>query len=267
MTKYTGLWQRRSIQIADSAPYEDTLVYWLQADRYFADIRIPFSQPALTQPLLSLDRERLLSFAQFSAFAGTIDSSPTWIRWHRQIDFQPDPQSVDQGEVEFVGADLIERGESMADGKAEPYTEVWVPQLEPTDNHNRLVLELVGAVNLTTQTRSYPKGLWVRVGRHAIRLCDPRGYAPDFTAPNPAALSADALCHLMQFQADYSQLTGDGWQIERSIDPNRVGRPSAASAQWRGDCWVETAQLASGEQVEYSWAVRETAGSLPIGLG
>jgi len=263
MSNYIGLWQRRSIQIVDGIPHEDTVVYWLQAETYFADIRIPFNQPQPNQPLLNLNRESLLSLAQFSAFAGTIASTETWIRWHRLIDFRPDPASIDQGEVEFVGADLIEHGESEFDGVVKPYTEVWVPQIEQMQD--RLVLELVEAVNLQTQTKSYPKGLWVAVGNHAIRLLDNRGYAADFTAPEPSSLSDAELQQLMQFQADYRQFAGEqGWKIQLASDPNQLGK-EAHPAEWRANQFVETEQLVSGEQIEYYWQVRETAGNPDYG--
>ncbi|NJR57179.1 MAG: hypothetical protein HC768_23245 [Acaryochloris sp. CRU_2_0] len=134
---YIGLWKRASIQLGDTDPYEDAIVFWLQAETYFADIRIPLSQPALAhqQSLLSLDTPELLKFAEFQAFAGTIDATKSWIRWNRSIDFRPDPSRVDQGSVHFEGNNLIEMGEFEFEDEIQQYLEVWVPQ--SNDNSDR----------------------------------------------------------------------------------------------------------------------------------
>jgi Protein HRI1 len=265
MEQYIGFWKRASIQVGDNAPSENATVYWLQAETYFADIRIPFSQPLLSQPLLSLNRNSLLPFAEINAFAGTIACTETWIRWHRMVDFKPS-SNIDQGKVHFVGTDLIEQGESNVDGKVEAYTEVWQPQM--IEHGDRLVLELVKAINLTTQVVTYPKGLWVTVGNHAIRICDNRGYTDDFIAPEPAQLSEVGLKHLMQFQADYSEYGGVGdrpekrWETMLSSDPSRMGRPLAPPTQAQDGALVEIQSQASGETVEYHWEIREAAGNL-----
>ncbi len=267
MEQYIGLWKRASIQLGDRAPSENATVYWLQAETYFADIRIPFDQPRLSQPLLSLDRDSLLPFAQINAFAGAIDCTETWIRWNRMVDFKPS-SDIDQGKVYFAGTDLIEQGESNINDKVEAYTEVWQPQ--PTEQGDRLVLELVRAINLTTQVTSYPKGLWITVGSHTIRICDNRGYTDDFIAPEPSKLSEAELKHLMQFQAEYSQHKHEkdhskgSWETMLSSDPSRIGRRFNFPTQVREDVLVETQEQASGEIVEYYWKIREAAGNLSM---
>jgi Protein HRI1 len=267
MEQYIGLWKRASIQVGEGAPFENATVYWLQAETYFADIRIPFNQPLLSQPLLSLDRDSLLHFAQINAFAGAIACTETWVRWNRMVDFKPS-SDIDQGKVHFAGTDLIEQGESTVDGKIEAYTEIWQPQ--PTEQGDRLVLELVRAISLTTQIVTYPKGLWVTVGSHAIRICDNRGYANNFIAPEPSELSEAELKHLMQFQADYSQYKREkgssegSWETMLSSDPSRMGRQLAPPTQARDGVLVETQKQDSGETVEYYWEIREAAGNLPM---
>ena len=265
MEQYIGLWKRASIQVGENAPSENATVYWLQAETYFADIRIPFSQPLLSQPLLSLNRDSLLPFAEMSAFAGAIACTETWIRWNRMIDFKPS-SDIDQGQVHFAGTDLIERGEFTVDEKVEAYTEIWQPQL--TDSSDRLVLELVKAMNLTTQVITYPKGLWVTVGSHAIRICDNRGYTDDFISPDPSELSEAELKHLMAFQADYSQCkrdrSQDRWETMVSSDPSRIGSQLAPPTQGRGGVLVETQEQDSGETIEYHWEIREATGNFPM---
>jgi hypothetical protein len=265
--KYIGLWKRESIQLADAVPYEDSIVFWLQAEKYFADIRIPLNQPCLPPQtsLLDLDPDKLLKFSQFNAFAGTIDATESWIRWNRMIDFKPDPSRIDQGSVHFEGQNLIEIGEFELEDEIQQYLEVWVPQ----SNHSsdRLVLELAQELNATTQTVTHPKALWVTVGEHFIRIYDDRFYSPDFVTPSD--VSGAALKQLMQFQADYGKRYGDNaWQIVLSNDPSRVGTPLQAKAnyqtQWLDDILIESWTASTGETLEHHWNVRESTGALEL---
>ncbi|HEY9643336.1 MAG TPA: hypothetical protein V6C57_22800 [Coleofasciculaceae cyanobacterium] len=263
--KYIGLWKRASIQLADADPYEDSIVFWLQAEKYFADIRIPMNQPCLPpqKSLLDLDPAELPKFAQFTAFAGTIDATESWIRWNRTIDFKPDPRRIDQGSVHFEDGNLIEIGEFEVEDEIQQYLEVWVPQ--SPDSSDRLVLELAQELNATTQTITHPKALWVMVGEHFIRLYDARFYPPDFVTPSD--LSGADLQQLMHFQADYGQRHGEKpWQIVLSNDPSRIGTTLQSKAnyhaQWLDDILIESWTDRSGETLEHHWHVRESTGDL-----
>jgi hypothetical protein len=44
---YTGLWKRESIAFDDGEPQETATVFWLQGEKYFADLRIPLDQPEI----------------------------------------------------------------------------------------------------------------------------------------------------------------------------------------------------------------------------
>jgi len=266
---YTGLWKRSSIQLGDAPPYEDATVFWLQAEKYFADIRIPLTQPSLSPPLSLriLDTPELLQFAQFTAFAGVIDIAESWIRWNRTIDFSPDPNRVDQGNVFFAGKNLIESGEFDFGGGIQQYSEVWVPQT--TDTSDRLVLELVQEINTDAHIVTYPKALLVAVGEHFIRIYDARFYPLDFVAPAPAELSGSDLQRFMRFQVDYGKCKGETpWQIALSNDPSRKGTALQArteyQAHWQGDIWVETWKTHTGETLEHHWQRREFAGNLLV---
>ncbi|MBW4661998.1 MAG: hypothetical protein KME15_25335 [Drouetiella hepatica Uher 2000/2452] len=259
---YIGLWKRESIQWADASPYEDSIVFWLQAERYFADIRIPLNQPLPPQkPLLDLDSSELLKFAKFNAFAGTIDATDSWIRWNRTIDFKPDPNRIDQGSVHFKDENLIEIGEFEFEDEVQQYLEIWVPQSQ--DVSDRFVLELAQELNATTETVTYPKALWVIVGEHFIRLYDDRFYPPDFVTPSE--VTGSALKQLMQFQADYGKRCGDiPWEIVLSNDPSRMGTALQAKmdyrAQWLDNILIETWTASTGETIEHHWNVRESTG-------
>jgi hypothetical protein len=272
MSRYLGLWKRESIQIGDADPREDAMVFWLQAKTYFADIRIPLNQASLPpgQTLQSLSSSELLQFAQFTAFAGTIASTDSWIRWNRAIDFTPNPDQVDQGSVQFEGKNLIEIGEcspgdplkDQLNAQPQQYREVWTPQ--PLSSQDYCVLELTQVVNLSTQAIASPKALLIRVGEHFIRIYDDRAYSPDFAAPDPALLSAEDLHHLMQFQVDYGQHTAVAtpWEILLSNDPSRVGTSLHAKADyqssWQNQSLIESWSTEQGEQLEYHWQIRES---------
>ncbi len=265
LANYIGLWKRESIQLGDAAPYEDTLVLWLQAETYFADIRIPLNQPCLLphQTLMDLESAELVKFATFNAFAGTIDATERWIRWNRTIDFKPNPSRIDQGSVHFEGQNLIEIGEFELDDTIQRYLEVWVPQSH--DVSDRLVLELAQELNVTTQTVTHPKALWVTVGEHFIRIYDDRFYPPDFATPSNVA--GTALKHLMQFQADYGKRHGDTpWQIVLSNDPSRIGSTLQTKtnyrARWLNDILIESWTTSTGDTLEHQWHVRESTGDL-----
>ncbi len=263
--QYIGLWKRESIQWADTFPYEDSIVFWLQAERYFADIRIPLNQPCLPpqKSLSNLDLSELPKFAKFNAFAGTIDATESWIRWNRTIDFKPDPSRIDQGSVHFEGENLIEIGESELGDEIQQYLEIWVPQSQ--DVSDRLVLELAQELNTTTQSVTYPKALWIIVGEHFIRLYDDRFYPPDFVTPSE--VSGSALKRLMQFHADYGKHYGDiPWEIILSNDPSRIGTTLQAKAnyhaQWLDNLLIESWTASTGEAIEHHWNVRESTGDL-----
>jgi hypothetical protein len=267
---YIGLWKRQSIQLGDADPYEDAIVFWLQAEKYFADIRIPLNQPILPlqRALLDLDKPELLKFTEFKAFAGTIDATESWIRWNRSLDFKPDPNRVDQGSVHFEAGNLIEIGEFEFEDEIQQYLEVWVPQ--SGDISSRLVLELAQELNATTQTVTYPRALLVAVGNHFIRIYDDRFYPPDFVAPNelenPSFTEAD-LRRLMQFQADYGIFDGENsGQILLSNDPSRVGTALQSRAnyqtQWLDDILIESWTTQTGETLEHHWNMRESTKGL-----
>lgn len=260
LAKYIGLWKRESIQLGDADPYEDTIVFWLQAETYFADIRIPLNQPSLLphQSLIDLEPAELLKFATFNAFAGTIDATEHWIRWNRTIDFKPNPSRIDQGSVHFEGQNLIEVGEFEVDDNVQPYLEVWVPQSNNVGD--RLVLELAQELNVTAQTVTHPKALWVIVGEHFIRIYDNRFYPSDFITPSN--VSGTNLKRLMQFQADYGKRYGDTpWQIILSNDPNRIGSTLQTQAnyraQWLDNILTESWTTSTGDTLEHQWHIRE----------
>src|SRR5262249_17216298 len=86
-----GLWRRRPIRFADGRYDDRTVVYWLQSDSAFADIRVPKGRPVVRdrESLMRLSESELLALTQQGGFAGWTELSGMRCHWHRQIDFQP----------------------------------------------------------------------------------------------------------------------------------------------------------------------------------
>ena len=66
-----GLWRRRSIRFADGSYDDTTVVYWLQGDSAFADIRIPAGRPVIRDrdELAELSDGELLALTRQGGFA------------------------------------------------------------------------------------------------------------------------------------------------------------------------------------------------------
>jgi hypothetical protein len=118
-----GLWRRRSIEWPDGRRDDTTIVYWLQTESAFADIRIPAERPNLRgrATLAELAPDERLALAAQAGFAGWTELSGDRCLWHRTIDYQPPSGVPDEGRLKREGGVLIE------DGVHEPYVEVWEP--------------------------------------------------------------------------------------------------------------------------------------------
>jgi hypothetical protein len=213
---YTGLWKRESIAFDDGEPQETATVFWLQGEKYFADLRIPLDQPQIPtgQSLENLKMKELLMHANFSSFGGNIDATESWIRWNHWMNFLPRPGQVDQGDVFWRDGKLIEDGQFESFQDLVRYREVWVPQA-------------LGDTNLPNIEIFDPgQRLLVVLGEHFIHLQDGRGYAPEFSVPEVETLNEMQLRQLLRFRADYGHRdpkTG-AMEIRLSSDPTRVGQ-------------------------------------------
>jgi Protein HRI1 len=213
---YTGLWKRESIAFDDSEPQETATVFWLQGEKYFADLRIPLDQPQIParQSLEDLEMKDLLMYANFSSFGGNIDATENWIRWNHGMNFLPRPGQVDQGNVFWQDGNLIEDGQFESFQDLVRYREVWVPQA-------------LGDTNLPNIEIFEPgQHLLVVLGEHFIHLQDGRSYAPEFSVPEVETLSEAQLRHLLRFRADYGHRDPKigTLAIRLSSDPTRVGQ-------------------------------------------
>jgi hypothetical protein len=104
---FTGAWRRLSLTLGDGEPHEPQAVVWVQARRAFADLRLP-----------------VVDGAETNCFAGETTWAAPRLHWHHDVGFEP-PGAADEGEVEWDGEDLVERGDFLIDGALVPYVEVW----------------------------------------------------------------------------------------------------------------------------------------------
>jgi hypothetical protein len=143
--EFTGGWVRVSIALDDAAPYEDTLVWWLQSSVAHADLRVPFSPDG-----------EVISFAGTTVWQ---DPSLTWIP---AFELVPN-EFPDTGVVSWDGGDLLEAGMT---GEVS-YVERW-----------RRMPDTTGPL----QALSKPTGRVVRTGDRAITIIDERESGGAFQA-------------------------------------------------------------------------------------
>lgn len=126
--KYRGLWRRRLLIDADGTRDAATIVFWLQTDQYFADIRIPSDRPDFgnARSFAALDATQLCALARQEGFAGTLEWTDAACAWRRQIDFRPTGGPPDEGWMESRSDELI-----IETGLHVPYLEEWVRDAGP----------------------------------------------------------------------------------------------------------------------------------------
>ena len=104
-----GIWQRESITIDGAEPVEDSVVYWLHAGDFYADMRWPIS---------SLDDSKK------SAFAGAANWSAPYMSFSHELDYTDDIQE-DVGHLSVFRGKLLEHGEVKISGQTIKFQETW----------------------------------------------------------------------------------------------------------------------------------------------
>ena len=210
---YRGLWRRRRYvePAAGRALLEDTAteVYWLQTACWHADLRIPVDSPDFTgiHSLADCDRARLAWIAGLTAFAGRTIVEGGFCTWHRLVDMAPG-RDKDIGAMRFLSNRLLE--ERHPDGR---YLERW---------------EKVASGDAASESaRLDETGLpvWLQQGAHAF-LIRPRPLlaADHELLASPDDLSTAALAERADTEISYVGRAAEGWRIERSTHPWRVGQ-------------------------------------------
>ncbi len=156
------VWQRQSLSIEGDDPFEDSHVYWLMAGDYYADIRWPRENSAVSTQMPSL-----FCFAGRAILESTGES--TAMRFLHDLDLQPDARE-DVGQLVLTPSLLEEHGEVELDGNTIRFKEVWQP-LKTGANHPGIqVAVLTRANDNKDKTTDTHLGFMVRVNEYALAL-------------------------------------------------------------------------------------------------
>lgn len=212
--QYQGGWQRTLYAEPNTPPYHETdtitQVIWLQGQQWHADLRIPAGAPNFSgiQTLEECSRPQLEWLASLTAFAGLTQIEGSVCTWHRLQDLCPGLEQ-DIGLLRWLNDHTVE--EQHPTGH---YVEHW---------------RQLNAQPAKGETRVDEQGRlrWLALGDHAIAIT-PRPPAADtqclFTLPSHATI--DDLRWRASLCFDYCQRSHDGWRIELSTQPWRVGAGS-----------------------------------------
>lgn len=116
---YLGVWKRRLIQYRSGISDSETVVYWLQTPRLFADLRIPCN----ALPNLALDalsHAQHLALCEQKGFAGVTQVDLDICQWHRKMDYQPVSGEEDIGRMHFETSECL-----IETALDESYYEIW----------------------------------------------------------------------------------------------------------------------------------------------
>lgn len=222
-----GLWRRRSVRYPDGSYDDTTVVYWLQGESAFADIRIPRGRPVVRDPesLGILGESELLALSRQAGFAGWTELSGMRCHWHREIDYQPPTGVPDQGMVHRGDGVLIEEGVHQR------YIEIW----------ESVACGPAGADPLLARRAATAMGGRLVIGGNVFFFVrDTR--PPLATAANLAALAPDggerraALLALLDCEISFGRCRGGSvpWEITLSTLPWREGQSLLEIGSVRG---------------------------------
>lgn len=196
--RYRGVW-RRSLLATPDLRDTSTTVFWLQTERWHADIRLPAGRPDFSgvRQLADCSAEQLEWLRQQQGFAGItqVDTSviPEICNWHRVADFQPATATADAGTMEFEADMLIEKGVHAE------YLEHW-HKLPDSDHDFAVIGSSVPAAPLT---------MLLVAGSYVMRVREHQsGWGSD------AALTA-----ILDFEVSFGVREADGWRVLHSTLP------------------------------------------------
>ncbi|AKS09107.1 hypothetical protein [Pseudomonas trivialis] len=117
--RYLGVWKRRLIQHRSGLSDSETVVYWLQTPRLFADLRIP-ANPLPNLALEALSHSQQLALCEQKGFAGVTQVDADICQWHRKMDYQPVSDEEDIGRMHFETSERL-----IETALDESYFEIW----------------------------------------------------------------------------------------------------------------------------------------------
>ena len=200
------VWRRSLLRAPGTADDTTTTVFWLQAARWHADIRIPAGRPDFSgvQRLEDCSDAQLAWLATQQGFAGVtrVDPHSQETNWLRIVDFQPPSALPDAGYTAF------ERGMLVETGVHADYIEHW-HRVPATDDGCAVFRRLDGDATELLMTAG-PMVISVRSRRDSF---GPQGWG-----------SGARLLSQLDFEISCGIRHADGWQVRHSTLPWREGR-------------------------------------------
>jgi hypothetical protein len=202
-----GVWTRRYIRHADGVEDNSTQVWWLQAQPFYADLRIPASRPSfhgvLTLSECSAEHRNWLS--QQHGFAGSLVNAENAWQWMREIDFQPTTEKRDIGTLTYSEANVNLLTEKGID---DPYLELW-ERIDDASSTKKKAFVL-------RRRNSRGHAILVAVGQHFLLAVDHRKTTSQSVRLDPLNME---ISHGLR-AGPISQ-----WTITDSTFPWREGKP------------------------------------------
>jgi hypothetical protein len=106
LTSLTGTWRRRWVRWADGREDVTTAVWWVQAGKYYGDLRVPSPGGAR---------------AEVEGFAGELVERGGVFEWRREVDLRPTGRR-DVARLRYVDAS---EDRMIEEGAEEGYAELW----------------------------------------------------------------------------------------------------------------------------------------------
>jgi hypothetical protein len=151
--KLIGAWRRVGLIIDGKRRVDYCDVLWLQAEEWFADIRVRLNaQDPEPKDAVSL------AFAKEGSFAGTASWSAPTMTWKHLLDIRENPP-IDASPVKWQNGGIIEGGTMLVDGRNVPWSEEWV---RLTGEKDKPIAQIE------------PKHVYIEIGNYAIEVKDSR---------------------------------------------------------------------------------------------
>ena len=164
-----GTWRRRWIRRPGQQLDASVRVWWVQAARQYADLRIPRGRPSFAgvRSFAQCSQRQLEWLATQEGFAGELSEADGVFHWWRDVDFQPFNGRRDVGRLTYENAEatvMIEVGVEA------PYTELWEREVaRPRGTYPPVVRRV---------DRPGGHGWFVGVGEEFVLAVDPRPRLP-----------------------------------------------------------------------------------------
>jgi hypothetical protein len=214
------VWRRGLLRVPGCADDTTTTVFWLQAARWHADIRIPAGRPDFSgvHSLDECSNAQLEWLATQQGFAGvtTVDLQTQETNWQRIADFQPPAALPDAGYTVFRRGMLIETG-VHAD-----YIEHW--HRVPGTGNGHVVLR-----RLDTEVPS----LLMIAGSMVMHV---RARSVDFSTSGWAG--GELLRRQLDFDISCGVRNARGWRIRHSTFPWLEGQQQDVRLTGRDDSYI-----------------------------